>query len=81
MQKLLQLLAVADGELKVEGDDPLLLVVHGSVAGKHGDLCGQLIHDGGQVDACSAAGVVTSFQKMMDPSKRRLETCPHRPGD
>ena len=78
VQKFVQLFVVADGELKVAGDDPLLLVVPGSIAGKLKDLCGQVLHDGRQVDASSASGplgVVTSLQKAVDPSDRKLEAC------
>ena len=84
VQKLVQLFVVADGELKVAGDHPLLLVVPGSVAGKLEDLCGQVLHDGRQVDASSASGplgVVPSLQKAMDSSDGKLEACPHRLGD
>ena len=65
MQKFVLLFVVADGELKVAGDDPLL-VVPGSVAGQLEDLCGQVLYDGRQIDACSASGrlgVVPSIQK------------------
>ena len=65
MQKFVLLFVVADGELKVAGDYPLL-VVPGSVAGQLEDLCGQVLYDVRQIDACSASGrlgVVPSIQK------------------
>ena len=52
--------------LKVPGDDSGLLVVPGSVAGELEDLCGEIFHDGGQVDRGSSAnplGVVTLAEK------------------
>ena len=54
-EKLVQLLVVPDGQLKVAGVDPLLLVVAGSVAGQLKDLGREVLHHGSQVDgrACS----------------------------
>ena len=40
-QKLVELLIVPDGELKVTRVDPGLLVVPGSIAGKLENLCSQ----------------------------------------
>lgn len=48
-QKLVQLLIVADGELKVAGDDTGLLVVAGSVASQLEDFSGQVLENSGQV--------------------------------
>jgi hypothetical protein len=41
-QELVQLLVVADGQLKMAGDDARLLVVPGSVAGQLQDLGGEI---------------------------------------
>merc|ERR1711949_27034 len=49
-EQLVQLLVVPDGQLKVTGDDPGLLVVTGSVASQLEDLSGEVLHDGGQID-------------------------------
>ena len=49
-QQLVQLLVVPDGQLEVPRDDPGLLVVPGSVAGKLEDLGGEVFHDGSKVD-------------------------------
>jgi len=49
-EKLVQLLVVADGELKVTRDDTGLLVVAGSVAGQLEDLSSQVLKDSGEVD-------------------------------
>ena len=49
-EKLVQLLIVADGKLKVTGDDTGLLVVAGSVASQLEDLSCQVFEDGCEVD-------------------------------
>lgn len=49
-EQLVQFLVVPDGELKVSGIDPLLLVVPGGIAGQLEYLCRQVLHDGRQVD-------------------------------
>ena len=83
-QQLVQLLVIADGELRtlrsrepngqlrenvylqMSGNDPGLFVVPGSVAGQLEDLCGQVLHDGGEVDRGSGShtlGVVSLAEK------------------
>lgn len=49
-EELVQLLIVADGELKMTGDDPSLLVVAGSVTCEFEHFSGEVLHDGSQVD-------------------------------
>ena len=49
-QKLVQLLIVTDGELKVTGDDTGLLVVTGGVAGQFEDFGSQVLKDSCKVD-------------------------------
>ena len=49
-QKLVQLLIVPDGELKVTGDDTGLLVVTGSVASQLENLSSEILKDGSEVD-------------------------------
>lgn len=49
-QKLVQLLIVADSELKVTRDDTGLLVVTSSVTGQLEDLSRQVLKDSGEVD-------------------------------
>ena len=48
-QKLVQLLVVPDGELKVTGDDTGLLVVTGSVTGQLEDFGSEVLQDGGEI--------------------------------
>jgi len=52
-EQLVQLLVVADGELKVTGDDTGLLVVASSVASQFEDLSSQVLEDGCEVDGCT----------------------------
>jgi len=49
-EELVQLLIVADGELKVTRDDTGLLVVTGCVTGQLEDFGSQVLKDGSQVD-------------------------------
>ena len=76
-QKLVQLLVVADGQLKVTGDDSGLLVVAGSVACQLKDLSSQVLEDGGQVDwstGTDTLGIVAFAQKTVDTADRELQT-------
>jgi hypothetical protein len=49
-EKLVQLLIVADGELKVTRDDTGLLVVTSGVTSQLEDLSSQVLEDGSEVD-------------------------------
>jgi hypothetical protein len=49
-EKLVQLLVVADGELKVTGDDTGLLVVTSGVTGQLEDFGSQILKNGSEVD-------------------------------
>lgn len=49
-QKLVQLLVVTDGELKVTGNDTRLLVVTGGVSSKLEDLGCEVLKDSSEVD-------------------------------
>ena len=82
-QKLVQLLVVTDGELKVTGDDPGLLVVTSSVAGQLEDLSGEVLHDGGHVDGGTGSdtlGIVTLPQETVDTSNGELKSSTAGPG-
>jgi hypothetical protein len=83
LQKLVQLLVVADGELKVAWNDPLLLVVPRSVAGQLQNLCCQVLHHGCHVDPSTSSnplGVGATLQQQMYPPDWKLEARPHRLG-
>lgn len=49
-EKLVQLLVVADGKLKVTGDDTGLLVVTSGVTGQLEDFGSQVLKNGSEVD-------------------------------
>lgn len=82
-EQLVQLLVVPDGQLKVTGDDPGLLVVTGSVASQLEDLSCEVLHDGGHVDGSSssdALSVVSLPQQTVDTSDGELKSGPAGPG-
>jgi hypothetical protein len=49
-EQLVQLLVVADGELKMTGDDTGLLVITSSVASQFEDFSSQVLEDSSQID-------------------------------
>merc|ERR1719310_566113 len=82
-EQFVQLLVITDGELKVTGDDPGLLVVTGSVTSQLEDLSSQVLHDGGHVDGGSSShplGVVAFAEETVDTSHRELEASTAGPG-
>ena len=75
-EELVQLFVVSDGELKVTGDDPGLLVVTGGVASQLEDLSGQVLHDGSHVDwgtSSNTLSIVSLPQETMDTSNGELK--------
>lgn len=52
-EKLVQLLVVADGQLKVAGDDAGLLVVTSGVSSEFEDFSTEVFENGGEVDRCT----------------------------
>lgn len=76
-QKLVQLLVVPDGQLKMAGVDPLLLVVTGGVASQLEDLSGEVLHHCSQVDwgaGSDSLGVVSPAEKTVDSANWELES-------
>lgn len=76
-QKLVQLLIVADGELKVTGNDTGLLVVAGSVASKLENLSGEVLEDSSEVDGgtgTNTLSVVALAEKTVDTTDGESET-------
>lgn len=76
-EKLVQLLIVADGELKVTRDDTGLLVVTSGVASKLEDLSSQVLEDSGEVDGSASTdtlGVVALAEETVDTTDRERET-------
>ena len=80
-QQLVQFLIVADGELKMAGVDPLLLVVTGSVASQLEDLSSEVLHHSSQVDwgaSTDTLRVVSTLEETVDTTNRELESCASR---
>lgn len=76
-EKLVQLLIVADGELKVTGNDTGLLVVTGGVASKLEDLSSQVLEDGCEVDGSAGTNtlsVVALAEETVDTADGERET-------
>jgi len=76
-KKLVQLLVIADGQLKVAGDDAGLLVVTGSIASQLEDLSSQVLHDCSQVDwgtSTNSVSIVSLAEKTVDTSNWELES-------
>ena len=77
MEKLVQLLIIADGQLDVAGDDAGLLVVASGVSGQLENLSGQVLNDGGEVDggtSSDAASIATLLQEAVNASNGELQT-------
>ena len=76
-EKLVQLLVVPDGELKMAGNDTGLLVVAGSVTGQLKNLSRQVLEDSGEVDGSTGTdtlGVVALAEKTVDTTDGESET-------
>ena len=76
-EQFVQLLVVADGELKMTRDDPALLVVTGSVASELQHFSGQVFHDGGKVDWCTSSdpfAIVSLAQMTVNSADGELQT-------
>ena len=82
IQEFVQLLIVPDGELEVTRNDPLLLVVPGSVPSQLDDLGSKVLHNSSEVDGGTRSNplrVVASAEVTMDPSNWELEASPGGP--
>jgi hypothetical protein len=76
-EKLVQLLVVPDGELKVTGDDTGLLVVTGSVAGQLEDFGSEVLKDGSEVDGSTGTdtlSIVALAEQTVDTADGEGET-------
>ena len=81
-QQLVQLLVVPDGQLKVAGVNPLLLVVTCSVSSQLEDFGGEVLHNGCQVDRGTRSdtlGVVALSEETVNTANWELKTCSCRP--
>lgn len=76
-EKLVQLLIVADGELKVAGDDTGLLVVARSVASQLEDFGSEVLKNSGQVDGSTSTdtlSVVALAEETVDTADGERQT-------
>jgi hypothetical protein len=76
-EKLVQLLIVADGELKVTGDDTGLLVIASSVASQLKNFGSEVLEDGSEVDGSAGTdtlSVVALAEETMDTTNGECET-------
>ena len=77
-EKLVQLLIVPDGELKMPGNDTGLLVVTGSVTSQLENLSSEVLEDGGEVDGSAGTdtlGVVALAEETVDTTNGEREAC------
>jgi hypothetical protein len=82
-KKLVQLLIVADGELKMTGDDTSLLVVASSVASKLENFGSEVLEDGSEVDGSAGTntlGVVALAEETVNTTDGESETSLGRAG-
>ena len=76
-EKLVQLLVVTDGQLKMTGNDSALLVVTGSVSCQLKNLGGQVLHHSGKVHWGTSSHplcVIALSQVAVDTAHGELET-------
>ena len=76
-QKLVQLLIVADGELKMPGNDTGLLVVTGGVASQLENLSSEVLENGGEVDGSTGTdtlSVVALAEQTVDTADGERQT-------
>ena len=76
-EELVQFLVVADGQLKMTGDDPCLLVVTGGVTSQLEDLSCQILHHCSHVhwgSSSNTLGIVSLTEQTVDTSNRELES-------
>lgn len=78
LNKSVQLLVTADGELKVAGGHPLHLQVLAGVTGKLEHLSGEVLEDSGRVDGGrgtnTAASAHSALEESVDSSNGELAT-------
>ena len=78
-KKLVQLLVISDGKLKMSWDDSGLLVVTGSIASQLKDLSSKVLHDSSQVDGGTSSNtlsIVALAEETVDTANWELESSP-----
>ena len=76
-EKLVQLLVITDGELKMSGDDSRLLVVAGSISRQLEDFSSEVFEDGSQVDwgtGTNSLGIVALAQESVNTTDGELKS-------
>jgi hypothetical protein len=76
-QKLVQLLIVTDGELKVTRDNTSLLVVTSGITGQFENFGSKVFKDGSEVNGSTSTntlGIVTLAKETVNTSNRERET-------
>lgn len=76
-EQLVQLLVVADGELKMAGDDTGLLVVTGGVSSQLEDLSSEVLENSGEVDGSTSTdtlSVVALAEETVDTADGESKT-------
>jgi hypothetical protein len=76
-EQLVQLLVVADGELKMAGNDTGLLVVTSGVSSQLEDFSREVLEDGSEVDGSTGTNtlsVVTLAEETVDTTDGERET-------
>ena len=76
-EELVQLFVITDGQLKMTGDDPGLLVVTGSIASQLEDFSSQVFHDSSHVDwgtSTDTRSIVSLAEQTVDTSNGELKT-------
>ena len=76
-EKLVQLLVITDGELKMSGDDSRLLVVAGSISRQLKDFSSEVFEDGSQVDwgtGTNSLGIVALAQESVNTTDGELKS-------
>ena len=77
-EEFVQFLVVADGQLKMTGDDSRLLVITSGITCQLENFSGQVFQDCSQVDGCTGTdtlSIVSFSQKTVDTTDRELESC------
>ena len=76
-KKLVQLLVISDGKLKMSWDDSGLLVVTGSITSQLKNLSSKVLHDSSQIDWSSSTNtgsIVTLAEETVNTSNWELES-------
>ena len=76
-EELVQLFVVADGELKVTGDNTGLLVVTRGVAGQFENFGSQVLENGCEIDGSTSTdtlGIVTLAEKTVNTTDGESQT-------